>query len=50
MGQTAEVLAKEFHISRQEQDQFALQSHQRAIKAQKRLAEEITPVFYSTQI
>ena len=49
MGQTAEVLAKEFHISRQEQDQFALQSHQKAVKAQKsgRLAQEITPVFIS---
>ena len=47
MGQTAEILAKEFHISRQEQDEFALQSHQKAIHAQKsgRLAEEITPVF-----
>ena len=47
MGQTAEVLAKEFHISRKEQDEFALQSHQRAIEAQKsgRLAEEMTPVF-----
>lgn len=30
MGQTAEVLAREFSISRQEQDEFALQSHQRA--------------------
>ncbi len=30
MGQTAEVLAREFAISRQEQDAFALQSHQRA--------------------
>lgn len=33
MGQTAEVLAREFRISRQEQDQFALLSQQRAIKA-----------------
>jgi acetyl-CoA acetyltransferase family protein len=30
MGQTAEVLAKEFGITRQNQDQFALLSHQRA--------------------
>ncbi|GAV19459.1 acetyl-CoA C-acetyltransferase [Mariprofundus micogutta] len=30
MGQTAEVLARDFSISRQEQDEFALQSHQRA--------------------
>ena len=31
MGQTAEVLAKEFGITRAEQDQFALASHQRAV-------------------
>jgi acetyl-CoA acetyltransferase family protein len=30
MGQTAEMLAREFSISREEQDAFALQSHQRA--------------------
>jgi len=30
MGQTAEMLAREFNISREEQDAFALQSHQRA--------------------
>ncbi len=47
MGQTAEILAREFSISREEQDQFAVRSHERAIVAQKegRLAEEITPVF-----
>jgi len=30
MGQTAEMLARDFSISRQEQDEYALQSHQRA--------------------
>lgn len=45
MGQTAEILAKEFHISRQEQDQFALRSHQLAVKAQKdgKFKDEIVP-------
>ncbi|MFQ5519042.1 MAG: thiolase family protein, partial [Mariprofundus sp.] len=33
MGQTAEILAREFAISRTEQDAFALQSHQRAAQA-----------------
>jgi acetyl-CoA acyltransferase len=33
MGETAEVLAREFHISRHEQDEYALQSHLRAIAA-----------------
>jgi acetyl-CoA acyltransferase len=44
MGETAEVLAKEFHISREEQDAYALRSHQRAAAARPRLAEEIVPV------
>lgn len=49
MGQTAEILAKEFGISRQEQDLFALSSHEKAVAAQKngRLKEEITPVYLS---
>jgi acetyl-CoA C-acetyltransferase/acetyl-CoA acyltransferase len=46
MGQTAEVLARDFGITREEQDAFALRSHQRAVEAQKagRLGEEIQPV------
>jgi acetyl-CoA C-acetyltransferase/acetyl-CoA acyltransferase len=45
MGETAEVLAREFRISRARQDEFALKSHQRAIAAEARLAEEICPVY-----
>jgi acetyl-CoA acyltransferase len=44
MGETAEVLAKEHGISREEQDAFALRSHQRVTMARKKLAEEIVPV------
>jgi acetyl-CoA acetyltransferase family protein len=46
MGETAEVLAKEFKISREEQDRFALRSHQLAEKATKdgTLGAEIVPV------
>jgi acetyl-CoA C-acetyltransferase/acetyl-CoA acyltransferase len=46
MGETAEVLADEFGISRQAQDEYALMSHQRATAAQKScvLSEEIVPV------
>ncbi len=44
MGQTAEVLAKEFGITRLAQDEFALRSHQRAIKSRDLLKEEIVPV------
>src|SRR2546427_8308177 len=47
MGETAEVLAREFGISREAQDDFALQSHRRAVAAMDsgRLAQEIVPVF-----
>lgn len=47
MGQTAEILAKEFGLTREDQDQFALRSHQLAFKAIKegRFKPEITPVF-----
>lgn len=46
MGQTAEVLAKEFGIGRSEQDQFALASHQKAVTAWKRgfFTDEVVPV------
>lgn len=36
MGQTAEVLAREFSLSREEQDAYSLQSHQRADAAWNR--------------
>src|ERR1051325_3540345 len=45
MGETAELLAREFGVARAEQDAFSLQSHQRAIAARGKLAEEICPVF-----
>ena len=35
MGQTAEVLAREFGITREQQDEYANRSHQRAVSAQK---------------
>jgi acetyl-CoA C-acetyltransferase/acetyl-CoA acyltransferase len=46
MGDTAELVARDFGITRNEQDLYALESHRRAADAQKhgRLAEEITPV------
>lgn len=46
MGETAEVLAGQYQISREEQDQFGLVSQQRAEQAIKenRFSAEITPV------
>jgi len=47
MGMTAENLAREFGITRREQDEFALESHQRASAARGagRFDGEIVPVF-----
>ena len=47
MGETAELLAREDGITREQQDAFALQSHQRALAAGERLGEEICPVYLS---
>lgn len=46
MGLTAENLAEEFKITREEQDAFALESHRRAVLAVKenRFKDEILPV------
>src|SRR5947208_7787061 len=46
MGKTAEILAQEFAVSRREQDEFALRSHQRATAAIEagRLKDEFVPV------
>jgi acetyl-CoA C-acetyltransferase/acetyl-CoA acyltransferase len=45
MGMTAEILAREFHITRIQQDEFALKSHQKAIAATKAgiFQEELMP-------
>jgi acetyl-CoA C-acetyltransferase/acetyl-CoA acyltransferase len=47
MGKTAELLASEFGISRKEQDEFALRSHQKAAAAMAagRFKSEIVPVY-----
>jgi acetyl-CoA C-acetyltransferase len=46
MLETAENLRREYAIPREEQDEFALRSHERAVAAQRRgtFAEEIVPV------
>jgi 3-oxoadipyl-CoA thiolase len=46
MGETGENVAEKYGISRDEQDRFALQSHQRAIAAQEegRFDDQIVPV------
>ncbi|MDR2205471.1 MAG: acetyl-CoA C-acyltransferase [Flavobacteriaceae bacterium] len=46
MGYTAEEVAKQYHISREEQDLFAFESHQKALKAnaEGRFANQIVPI------
>jgi acetyl-CoA acyltransferase len=46
MGLTAEKVARQWQVSREAQDAFALQSHQRALLAQQagEFADEITPI------
>lgn len=46
MGLTAEAVAKEFNVSREDQDAFSFHSHQKAIKAQAegKFNDEIVPI------
>jgi acetyl-CoA acyltransferase len=46
MGLTAEAVAKDFKISREDQDMFAYQSHQKAVKAiaEGKFKDEILPI------
>jgi acetyl-CoA acyltransferase len=46
MGLTAEAVAKEFNITRDEQDWFAFSSHQKALKAikEEKFKDEIAPI------
>lgn len=46
MGYTAEAVAKQFNISREEQDEFAFHSHQKALKAleEGKFANQIVPI------
>ncbi len=46
MGLTAENVARQFNISRERQDQFALRSHQRAVRAieEGRFRSQILPI------
>ena len=52
MGQTAENLAAEFQISRKEQDEYAVQSHKKAFKAQRenKFKDEIVPVMVQKKV
>ncbi len=52
MGQTAEVLADEFKITRKEQDEYAVQSHKKAFRAQRenKFKDEIVPVMVQKKV
>ena len=46
MGETAEILAKEGNISREQQEEFSVESHEKALKAWKEnhFANEVVPI------
>ena len=50
MGETAELLAREFGISREEQNEFALNSHKKAWAAKAKLKEEIFSFWTKEQV
>lgn len=52
MGQTAELLAREFGITREQQDEFAVRSHQLALKAKEegRWDDEILPLIVGDKL
>jgi acetyl-CoA C-acetyltransferase len=52
MGQTAELLAAEFQVTRKEQDEYAVQSHKKAFRAQRenKFKEEIIPVLVPKKV
>ena len=52
MGLTAERVARHYNVSREEQDDFALASHRKAVTAQKdgRFDEELVPVNVTTAV
>ena len=47
MGNTAEAVANQFNISREDQDKFAYQSHMKALKAlsENRFQDQIVPIY-----
>lgn len=44
MGITAENVAKKYHVTRQQQDEFAYDSHQKAHQTKDKLEKEIIPI------
>ena len=46
MGETAEILAKEGNISREQQEEFSIKSHEKALKAWKEnhFENEVVPI------
>lgn len=52
MGETAENVAKKYNVSRLEQEEFALKSHQKALRALRAnaFAEEIVPITHDQKV
>ncbi|NQU68308.1 MAG: thiolase family protein [Candidatus Marinimicrobia bacterium] len=52
MGETAEILAKELNISREDQEEFSIESHKKALAAisSGRFSNEIVPISFNDAI
>ena len=52
MGETAENLAKELNISREEQEEFSIESHKKSLKAwaEGKFKDEVIPIKYNGKI
>ena len=45
MGITGEIVAERYNVTREQADEFALRSHQIAIKAREKFKDEMVPIF-----
>ena len=45
MGITGEIVAERYNVTREQADEFALRSHQLAIKAREKFKDEMVPIF-----
>ena len=45
MGITGEIVAERYNVTREQADDFALRSHQLAIKAREKFKDEMVPIF-----
>lgn len=50
LGESAEIIAEEFSISKKEQDEFSFHSHKRAYQAKEKFKKEIIPIYENEKL